>query len=284
MSTVPHQEASSAVQTIIAPPRRWSSIQINELWRYRELLYIFTWRDIKVRYKQTAIGILWAILQPILLMVVFSIFFGSLAKVPSNGVPYPVFVFSGLLFWNYFSTALTSSSNSLVDNENLIKKIYFPRLILPLSPALTPMIDFALSYVVLIGLMLAFHFQPSILGLLLMPILLFLVFLTASGLGIFLSAVNVKYRDVRFTLPFLVQSLLFITPVIYPVTLVPDRFRWLLALNPMTGIIEAGRASLIGQHPINLAYLGLSILIAFSIFLLSVMYFRKTEKFFADIV
>lgn len=261
----------------------WSSLNLNEVWQARELLYIFAWRDIKVRYKQTVIGIFWAILQPFLLMVVFSLFFGNFAKIPSNGVPYPVFVFSGLLFWNYFSASLTGSSNSLADNENMIKKIYFPRLILPLSPTITPMIDFALSFLILIGLMIYFHFWPTVLGIVLVPVLLAVSFLSAAGLGFFLSAINVKYRDIRFALPFFIQSLLFVTPVIYPTSLVPARFQWVLSLNPMTGVIETARTALIGQGQLNYGLLGLSTMIAIGFFGFGLFFFRRTERIFADI-
>lgn len=273
----------SSYSIMIRPKTGWIGINFKEVWHYRELLYIFTWRDIKVRYKQTVIGITWAVLQPFFMMVVFSIFFGNFAKIPSNGVPYPIFVFSGLLFWNYFSSSLTSASNSLVDNENMIKKIYFPRLILPLSPTITPMIDFSLSFIILISMMLYFHFTPMLLGFILLPLLIFLSFLSAAGLGFFLSAINVKYRDIRFALPFFIQSLLFVTPVIYPTSLVPERFQWILALNPMTGIIEASRNGIIGQGKVNFGLLGLSALIASGLFIFGLLFFRRNERIFADV-
>lgn len=268
--------------TIIKNTTGWASINIGELWAYRELFYIFAWRDIKVRYKQTVIGVLWAVLQPILLMVIFSTFFGGLAKIPSEGVPYPVFVFSGLLYWNYFSTSLTGTSNSLIDNENILKKIYFPRLVLSLSPSLTPMIDFIISLVVLFGIML-YYGTTFHLSLLVLPIVLLLAFLAASGLGMFLAALNVRYRDIRYALPFFIQSLLFLTPVIYPTTLIPEQYRWILSLNPMTGIIEAARASITGAKPLDIELLGLSALISLLLFTIGIFYFRKTERFFADI-
>ncbi len=266
----------------IKPKKGWSAINLKELWLYRELFYIFAWRDIKVRYKQTAIGVVWAILQPFLSMIIFSVFFGGLAKIPSNGVPYPIFVYSGLLFWNYFSISLTGASNSLLSNEGIIKKIYFPRLLLPLSATITPLIDFGLAFVVLIGLMVYYHFAPTI-GILLLPVLVFLAFLSASGFGSLLAAINIRYRDVREALPFFIQTLFFVTPVIYPTTLVPAKFQWLLGLNPMAGVIEAARAVIVGDKPVNVPLLLLSAAIGISLFTFGIFYFKKTERIFADI-
>lgn len=268
---------------VIRPTSGWLGINVHELWRFRGLLGTFAWRDIKVRYKQAVIGVAWALIQPILLMIVFSVFFGGLAKVPSDGVPYPIFVYSGLLFWNYFSTALTGSSNSLVDNESILKKIYFPRLILPLSPTITPMIDFLIAYVVLAGMLIFYHVTPSWVGLLLLPILMFLSFLSAAGIGSFLAAVNVRFRDVRYALPFFIQTLMFVTPVIYPTTLVPKSLQWLIALNPMTGIIEAARSIIIQTKPINYPLLLVSAGIAIVVFIVGLFYFRRTERVFADV-
>ena len=267
----------------IKPKTGWININVRELWRYKELFYIFAWRDIKVRYKQTAIGVLWAILQPFFSMVIFSIFFGGLGKIPSDGIPYPIFVFSGLLFWNYFATALNVSSNSLLGNEGIIKKIYFPRLLLPLSATTTPIVDFCIALMVMAGIMIFYHFAPSVVGILLLPILVLLTLLCASGVGAFLAAINVRFRDVREALPFFVQMLFFVTPVIYPTTLVPARFQWLLGLNPMTGIIEAARAGFLHNKPINFQLLGLSAVIALGLFFIGIYYFRKTERIFADI-
>jgi len=268
---------------IIKPQKGWIGINFKELFFYRELFYVFAWRDIKVRYKQTVIGVTWAIIQPFLLMVVFSVFFGSLAKMPSDGVPYPIFVFSGLLFWNYFSVSLTGSSNSLVENENVLKKIYFPRLFLPLSSTITPLIDFALALVILIGLMVYYHFAPTITIIFLFPFLIFLSFLSAAGLGSLLAAINVRYRDIRYALPFFIQTLFFLTPVIYPTTLIGEKYQWLLALNPMTGIIETARTGIVGNEEINYVLLGVSAIIAFSLFIFGILYFRKTERVFADL-
>jgi len=275
--------SKSSYSIVIKPHKGWVSINLKELWLYKELFYIFAWRDIKVRYKQTVIGITWAILQPFLLMVVFSVFFGGLAKMPSNGVPYPIFVFSGLLFWNYFSVSLTGSSNSLVDNENVVKKIYFPRLLLPFSSTITPLIDFAIALVVLAGLMVYYHFTPTITGIILLPLLIFLSFFSASGLGALLAAINVRFRDVRYALPFFIQTLFFVTPVIYPTTLIPEKYQWILALNPMTGIIEAARTGIVGNKEIDFGLLAVSAIISLSLFIFGIYYFRKTERIFADV-
>ena len=269
---------------VIKPQKGWIGVNIKELWLYRELFYIFVWRDIKVRYKQTAIGILWAVLQPFLMMVIFSVVFGKLAKIPSNDIPYPVFVFAGLLFWNYFSTAITGASNVLVEQENMIKKIYFPRLILPISSSLTPLVDFCIAFIVLIGLMIYYRYMPNIIGIITIPLLLVFTFISASGIGFFLSAINVKYRDIRHALPFFIQILLFITPVIYPANIIDVKYQWLLALNPMTGIIEAVRSLLFQNTPVNFSLFLISIISGIILFTFGIFYFRKTERFFADIV
>lgn len=268
----------------ITPPKKLVSINLPEIWRYRDLLYIFVWRDIKVRYKQTAIGVAWAIFQPFLTMLIFTIFFGRLAKIPSDGVPYPIFVYAGLLLWNYFSIALTNASDSLVLNENIIKKVYFPRLILPLSTAVTPILDFALALIVLFGLMIFYHFTPNILGLVLIPFLLLISLCSAWGLGVFLASINVKYRDVRYALPFFIQIMLFLTPVIYPVSMIPQKYQWIIYLNPMSGVIQTARTSLFGSGPIDWSILMMSFGISLLLVYAGIYYFRKTERFFADIL
>ena len=282
-SSLPVFHDVTMTEIIISPRKGWVGINGKELWRYRELFYIFSWRDIKVRYKQTVIGVLWAILQPVLLMVIFSIFFGGLAGIPSDDVPYPIFVFSGLLFWNYFSIALNGASNSLIENENIIKKIYFPRLILPLSPTITPIIDFLIAFVIFAVMMAYYHTVPTLIGIILFPILLLLSFLTAAGLGMFLAAVNIRYRDIRYALPFFIQTLLFVTPVIYPTTLVGQNYHWLLAVNPMTVIIETARTGLLGTKPIDFNLLAISGVTATALFIFGIFYFQKTERVFADI-
>lgn len=270
-------------EIVIKPKKGFIGIDFLELWRYRELLYIFVWRDLKVRYKQTAIGVLWAALQPLLMMALFTFVFGRLAKVPSDGIPYPVFVFAGLLFWNYFSTTVLTASNVLVDQENLIKKVYFPRLMLPLASALTPIVDFCIAFVILLSVMAYYHYIPHLAGLLFLPVALILSFLSASGLGLLLSAVNVKYRDVRYALPFFIQILLYVTPVIYPSTLVSKNFQWVLALNPMTGIINSMRSWLFGTVAFEPTILIVSSLSALFLFLVGIFYYRNFERFFADI-
>ncbi|HVT75254.1 MAG TPA: ABC transporter permease [Candidatus Paceibacterota bacterium] len=273
----------TAPTTIIRPKKTFSWEDMRELWRYRELLYFFTWRDLKVRYKQTLIGVLWALLQPLITMVVFSVFFGQLAQVPSDGVPYPIFVYVGLLFWQFFSGALTETSNTLISNQPIITKVYFPRLILPISGVITKLVDFGVAAIVLVGLMLYYGFVPHFAGLWLLPVLLAIAFMASVGGGLFLAAVNVKYRDVRHALPFFIQILLFLTPVIYPAS-IAGKFSWLLALNPMTGVIQSARAALLGTTPVNWTLLGLSFSVCLVVLIIGTIYFKKVERYFADIL
>ena len=269
--------------TIIKPKKTFSWVDIREMWQYRELLYFFTWRDLKVRYKQTFIGAAWAILQPFITMVVFTVFFGKLANMPSDGVPYPIFVYVGLLFWQFFSSALSETSNVLVSNQSIITKVYFPRLILPFSAVLTKFVDFAIASVILIGLMVYYGYTPHIGGFFLIPLLLLITFMAAVGAGLFLAAVNVKYRDVRYALPFFIQILLFLTPVIYPAS-IAGKWSWILALNPMTGVIQSARAALLGTTPINWLLLGISFSACLVILIIGTIYFKKVERYFADIL
>lgn len=269
---------------VITAPKGLVNINFAELWRYRDLLFIFVWRDVKVRYKQTVLGVAWAIFQPLLVMIIFTLFFGQLAKIPSDGVPYPIFVYSGLLLWNYFSSALTNASDCFIVNESIVKKVYFPRLLLPISTTITPMIDFALAFTILFLLMWYYNFTPSLLGIALIPVLLIITLLSASGLGLFLSSVNAKYRDVRYILPFFVQVLMYITPVIYPVSLIPSKYQWIMLLNPMSGVITAERSILLKTAPFNTSALLSSLIIGIILLLLGVAYFRKTERFFADVL
>ncbi len=269
--------------TVIRPKKTFSWRDLRELWLYRELMYFFTWRDFKVRYKQTAIGVLWAIIQPFLTMVIFSVFFGQLMKVPSDNVPYPIFVYVGLLFWHFFSDALGTTSNSMIANQSIITKVYFPRLILPISSVIGKFIDFAIAAVVLVGMMIYYDYLPNISGLLILPLLLIISFMTAVGGGLFLSAVNVKYRDVRYALPFFIQILLFVTPVIYPAS-IAGKYSWILALNPMMGVIQSARAALLGTAPINWALITTSIIGSGIILIIGIWVFKKTERYFADII
>ena len=270
-------------ETIIRPKKIFSLKDLYEIWQYKELLYFFTWRDLKVRYKQTIIGIAWAIFQPFITMVIFSIFFGGLAKIPSDGVPYPIFVYVGLLFWQFFSGALSDTSNALISNQSIITKVYFPRLILPISSVITKVIDFGIATIILIGLMFYYSYTPNIHGLLILPLLLCITFMASSGLGLFLAAINVKYRDVRYVLPFFIQIMLFLTPVIYPAS-IAGKYSKILAINPMMGVIQGARAALLNTTPINWTLIIMS-LISTSFFMIFGIYtFKKIERYFADII
>ena len=269
-------------QTVIEPRPGRRLIDLPELWRYRELLYFLTWRDLKVRYKQTVLGTLWAFIQPFLKMVVFSIVFGRLAKMDSEGFPYPIFVYAGLLPWQFFAESLSRSSQSVVGSANLITKVYFPRLIIPLSAVGSCLVDFAVSFSILIGLMLYYGVMPTI-GVLMMLPLVFLTIFTALGVGTFLSALNVAYRDFRYAIPFVVQIWMFATPVIYPVKIIPESWQWLISLNPMSGIVDAYRSAILGK-PFAWGNLGISVGVALSGFLIGVFYFNRFERRFADIV
>jgi lipopolysaccharide transport system permease protein len=285
----PHLEASSseaaeAPQTVvrIRPTRGWVSLNLRELWHYRELLYFLTWRDIKVRYKQTALGAAWAIIQPLMTMVAFSLFFGQLGKIPSDGVPYPVFSYVGLLPWTFFANALGQASASLVGNANLISKVYFPRLVVPISSVLSGVIDFGIAFVVLIGLMAYFQLAPTLAAVLLIPFLV-LALVTALGVGLWLSALNVEYRDVRYAVPFLTQFWLFATPVAYPSSLLPEPWRTLYGLNPMAGVVEGFRWALLGTNPPG-PMLVVSVAAAIVLLVTGAFYFRRMERMFADVV
>jgi len=268
---------------VIRPSRGWVSLRLRDLWEYRELLYFLVWRDVKVRYKQTVLGAAWAILQPFLTMVVFSIFFGRLAGVPSDGIPYPVFAYTALLPWQLFAHALTESGNSLVANQQLITKVYFPRLVIPISAVLAGLVDFSIAFVVLLGMMLYYGIVPTT-ATLTLPLFLLLAIATALAVGLWLSALNVQYRDVRYTIPFLTQFWLFATPIAYSSSLVPERWRALYGLNPMAGVVEGFRWALLGKSG------GVGPLVIVSALVVSVLlvgglvYFRRMEKTFADIV
>lgn len=271
------------VEVNIKPIKGFFNIDLKEIWRFRELFYYLAQRDIKVRYKQTSIGIAWAVLQPFLTMVVFSVFFGKVAGISSGEIPYPIFAYAGLLFWNYFASSLTSASNSLVAEQGIIQKVYFPKIIIPLASSVVFVFDFLFAFIVLIGLMFYYHFFPTITGILIIIPSLLITFLSFSGLGLILGSLNVKYRDVRYALPFFIQILIFLTPVIYPSTIL-GKYQWLMYLNPMTGVIEAMRAGLLGIGAINWPVFGLSAASSVFIFLLWILYFSRYEKFFADII
>jgi lipopolysaccharide transport system permease protein len=277
----PNNNESSLI--IIKPSKGWIPINFKEIWNYREILYFLTKRDIKVRYSQTILGGLWAIIQPLFFMLIFSLFFGKLAKMPSDGIAYPVFVYAGLVPWTYFANAVSASSNSLVGNVNLITKIYFPRIIIPASAALSGILDFFIAILLLGIMMIFFNVFPNI-NILLFPLLIFLTFLCAIGVGLWLSALNVKYRDIRYTVPFLIQIWLFLSPVIYPSSMIGNKNRWIMAFNPMAGVLEAYKACLLGHMPVDWKMLLISTIIIFVILIGGLFYFRKMEKYFADII
>ena len=275
----------SSTGTILVRPRSgFQPIDLPELWRYRELLWFLALRDIKVRYKQTLLGAAWAILQPFLTMVVFSIVFGRFAAIPSEGAPYPVFVYCGLLPWQLFAYALTQSSASLVTNQRLITKVYFPRLVVPLASLLCGLVDFAVALPVLLGMMLYYGITPPSAAIAAVPLFIILALLTALAAGLWLSAMNAVYRDVQYAVPFLTQFWLFITPVAYPASLVPERFRWLFGLNPMAGVVEGFRWALLGKARPDVALLALSSAAVVALLLGGLFYFRRMEREIADLV
>jgi lipopolysaccharide transport system permease protein len=255
---------------------------IRELWTYRELVYFLAWRDVKVRYKQTVLGALWALIQPFFTMVVFTLLFGQLAKIPTDGIPGPIFYFSALVPWFYFSSTFTNAGMSLIANTGLLTKIYFPRVILPAAVALGNLMDFLISSVFLIGFI-GYYKIPLGWNLLLWPALVALLMFLSLSLGAFFAALNVKYRDVKYVIPFLVQLLMFGTPIIYPASMVPERFQWLLALNPLSGLIEAFRSVVVPSHVLDWNLLMLSVVITGVLFLTTVVYFKSAEKDFADL-
>lgn len=268
--------------TVIEASRGWRSLDLRELWAYRELLWVLTERDIKVRYKQTVLGAAWAVIQPLMLMVVFSVFFGRLAKMPSDGIPYPIFAYCALLPWTFFANALSSSAGSVVGSSNLISKVYFPRLIVPLSSIGSWLVDFGIATLILLGLMLYYGIGWSW-NLLATPLLLLATVFAALGAGTLLAALTVAYRDFRYVIPFMLQFWMFATPIVYPATLVPERWQWVLHLNPMAGLVEGFRAAFLGR-PFDLSALSLSIAVAVALFIVGIAYFEKVERRFADIV
>jgi lipopolysaccharide transport system permease protein len=267
----------------IAPSRGWVSLRLGELWEYRELLYFLVWRDIKVRYKQTALGAAWAIIQPFFTMVVFSLFFGHLGKIPSDGIPYPIFSFTALVPWAFFASGLGQSSNSLVGSSGLITKVYFPRLIIPLASVFSGIVDFALAFIVLLGMMFYYGLTPTV-NVLWLPLFLMLALVTSLGVGLWLSALNVEYRDVRYVVPFITQFWLLATPIAYPSSMLSEPWRTIYALNPMVGVVEGFRWALLGSNgapgPLIAASAGAAVLILIT----GAFYFRRMEKTFADIV
>lgn len=267
---------------VIIKPNNTFHFDLNELWNYRELLYIFTWRDIKVRYRQTFLGVAWVLFQPVATTAIFSIFFGKLAKISSGNLPYPLFVLIGLIIWTFFSSALSTASMSLVSYENMIKKVYFPRIIIPLSEIITACIDFFATIFFLVVMIIYYRFFPNPAIILVGPLLLIILLATICGLSFFAAAFNIKYRDVRFILPFFIQIGLFVSPVIYPIAVIFDYRKWLLYINPLTGVIETFRA-LIANDPLNWPLIGVSAIGSSIILFFGLLYFVKTERYFADI-
>ena len=270
-------------RTIITPPKGWLHVNLKEVWAYRELLMLLAWRDVSVRYKQSAVGIGWAIIQPLLMMIIFTIVFGRFAKLPSEGIPYPIFTYCALLPWNYFARSLTDSSNSLVGSAHLITKVYFPRLIIPLSKVFAGLVDFGVAFVILLVMMVWYGIMPNM-GILLLPVFILIAMLTSLGIGLWLTAINVKYRDVVFVVPFLAQFWMYASPVAYSMTIVPEKWQWLYGLNPMVGVIEGFRWAMLGKAPPDPAVMLLSVFIIFLILVSGLFYFKKMEKTFADIV
>jgi lipopolysaccharide transport system permease protein len=267
---------------VIRPPRKWVPVDLHELWAYRELIYSFTMRDIKLRYKQTGLGIAWAVLQPILTMAIFTVIFGGFAKIPSEGVPYPLFVLAALLPWILFAEGLTRSTTSMVMNANIMTKVYFPRLIMPLSSIISPLVDFTISFVILIAMMVYFGIMPTI-GIVFLPFFLLLALATSLGVGLWLSALNVKYRDFQYTVPFLIQIWMFASPVVYASSLVPESLRIWYGLNPMAGVIEGFRWALLGTGAPN-AMILVSLGMVLTLLVTGMFYFRRMEQYYADIV
>ena len=265
------------------PLKGWALPRLRELWEYRELLFFFVWRDIRVRYRQTVMGALWAIIQPFFTMVIFSLFFGRLANIPSDGLPYPVFSYAALVPWTFFATALNQASNSLVINANMVKKIYFPRLSLPISTVLASVVDFVLAFIVLLGMMFFYGLVPTI-NVLWLPLFLLLALVTSLGVSLWLSAMNVQFRDVHYTIPFLTQAWLFVTPIAYPSSLLSEPWRTLYGLNPMAGVVEGFRWALLGTDTAPGPMTLVSVVVALTLFISGAFYFRRMEQGFADVL
>lgn len=267
---------------VIRPPRKWVPIDLSELWSYRELLYFFVWRDVKIRYKQTGLGVAWAVIQPLFTMVIFSVIFGGLANIPSDGLPYPLFTLAALLPWQLFSEGMTRSTTSMVQNANIITKVYFPRLILPIAGILSPLVDFLVAIGILVLMMAYYGFVPTI-NVVFLPAFVLLALVTSLGVGLWLSALNVQYRDFQYTVPFLIQIWLYASPVVYSTSLIPAQYQLLYGLNPMAGVIEGFRWALLGTAPPT-GIIGLSIVVVLVLLVSGAFYFKKMEQYFADIV
>ncbi|MBA3044808.1 MAG: ABC transporter permease [Euryarchaeota archaeon] len=280
---VPKEKMESNIVKIIKPKRGIFDLNLKEVWEYRELLYFLAWKDIKVRYAQTVLGAAWAIIQPLFTMIVFTVVFGMIAKIPSDNVPYPIFAYSGLLLWTYFSGSISRASNSLLSNSNLLSKVYFPRLLLPLSACLVGLVDYAIASFFLVALMFYYNIFPTLL-IILIPLLLLMSFLLAAGGGMWISALSVKYRDVQRGFSFFMQILLYATPIIYPISVISGKYNWILQLNPLTGIIVTHRAVILGNVAIDWISLGISAIFIVLIFISGLIYFKSYERKFADVI
>ncbi|ACV62447.1 ABC-2 type transporter [Desulfofarcimen acetoxidans DSM 771] len=268
---------------IIKPKKGWQLIDIKELCNYKELFYFLVAKEIKIRYKQTVLGGLWAVIQPFLSMVIFTLFLGKFAKMPSDGVPYPIFNFSALIAWNYFASTVTRSGSSLIGNVKLISRVYFPRLIIPLAPSVAGLMDFFIAFLVLIGLMFYFHIYPTVM-ILYLPLLVLLIILSASGVGLFLASLSIKYRDIPTITPFLLQLWMFASPIVYPTSMIPAEYRLIYALNPMAGILEGFRSALLKTVPFPWHMILISAITSIILFIFGLIYFQQVERFFADII
>lgn len=268
---------------VIKPKKGWQVIDFKELYEYRDLFYFFVMRDIKVRYKQTVLGGLWAIIQPFCLMVIFSLFFGKLGKIPSDGVPYPIFSYAALVPWFYFSTAINNSANSLLGAQNLITKVYFPKIITPVTPALAGLIDFVLAFVVLLAMMVWFDIYPTV-KLVILPLLILLMVISAVGVGMILATLNAKYRDIRYTISFIIQFWMFATPIVYPASMISEKHQLIYALNPMVGVVEGFRSVLLGTTEFPTEMVLVSAVVSTILFIVGLFYFKQMERYLADII
>lgn len=277
------KESGGNPHIVIEPPHGWQALELRDLWKYRELLYFLTWRDVKVRYKQTLLGVAWAILQPLLTMLIFSVIFGQLAKLPSDGVPYPIFTYTALLPWQLFAFALTNSSNSLVGSQNLVSKVYFPRLVIPIAAVLPGLVDFAISFLILVGMMFFYH-VPLTARIFSLPAFLLLALATAIAVGLWLSALNVQYRDIKYVVPFMTMFWQYATPVAYSASLIPEKWRMLYALNPLTGVVEGFRWALLGKEGDVGTLIWASTAIIVLMLVGGLVYFKRMENTFADVI
>jgi len=268
---------------IIEPSPAWRTVDLGEVWRYRELLYFFVWRDVKVRYKQTVLGISWAIIQPLFAMIVFAFFFGRVAKLPSDGIPYPLFTYAGLLPWTFFANGLGTGSQSVLSNANLVTKVYFPRLLVPISAILTGIVDFALALLMLAPLLIWKHTMPAAESLFFVPLSIGIAFLFVFGLSTWLSAMVVRYRDIRHVVPFVIQIWMFATPIVYPLSFIPQKWRWAVSLNPMVPVVEAFRSSIFGR-PVEVGGLLYALVVSLVLIVTGSIYFRRLERLFADVM